>query len=92
MHRAMTAANEPTDNRRKRLLWRASHRGIREMDLILGGFAGARIDAMTPADLDQLEAVIDLPDRELLAWATRQEPVPAHLRSPLLDEILDFRP
>jgi len=88
----MTAAAEHLESRRKRLLWRASHRGIREMDLILGGFAGARIAAMTQAELDQLEAVIELPDQELLAWATRQEPVPVHLRSPLLDEILDFRP
>jgi antitoxin CptB len=88
----MTAAAEQSENRRRRLLWRASHRGIREMDLILGGFAGARIDAMTSEELDQLEAVIDLPDQELLAWATRQVPVPAQLRSRLLDEILDFRP
>ena len=87
----MTAAAELSENRRRRLLWRASHRGIREMDLILGGFATARIDTMTPAELDQLEAVIDLPDQQLLAWATRQEPVPARLRSRLLDEILAFR-
>jgi antitoxin CptB len=88
----MTLPPDPAESRRKRLLWRACHRGIREMDLILGGFAEARIDAMTPAELDQLEAVIELPDQELLAWATRQEPVPIHRRSPLLDEILDFRP
>ncbi len=88
----MTSATEHSETRRKRLLWRASHRGIREMDLILGGFAGARIAAMTAAELDQLEVVIDLPDQELLAWATRREPVPTHLRSPLLDESLDFRP
>lgn len=87
----MTSAAEHPENRRKRLLWRASHRGIREMDLLLGGFATTRIDTMTPAELDQLEAVIDLPDQQLLAWATRQEPVPAQLRSRLLDEILAFR-
>ena len=87
----MTAAAEQSENRRRRLLWRASHRGIREMDLILGGFATARIATMTPAELDQLEAVIALPDQQLLAWATRQEPVPARLRSRLLDEILAFR-
>jgi len=87
----MTAAAEQSEIRRRRLLWRASHRGIREMDLILGGFATARIDTMTPAELDQLEAVIDVPDQQLLAWATRQEPVPARLRSRLLDEILAFR-
>ena len=87
----MTAATEQLENRRRRLLWRASHRGMREMDLLLGDFARARIDAMTPAELDQLEAVIDLPDQQLLAWATRQEPVPARLRSRFLDEILAFR-
>ena len=87
----MTAAADHSDTRRRRLLWRASHRGIREMDLIRGGFATARIDTMTPAELDQLEAVIDVPDQQLLAWATRQEPVPARLRSRLLDEILAFR-
>ena len=87
----MTAAADHSDTRRRRLLWRASHRGIREMDLILGGFAAARIDTMTPAELDQLEAVIDVPDQQLLAWATLQEPVPAQLRSRLLDEILAFR-
>jgi antitoxin CptB len=87
----MTAAAQQSEIRRRRLLWRASHRGIREMDLILGGFAAARIDTMTPAELDQLEAVIDVPDQQLLAWATRQEPVPAQLRSRLLDEILAFR-
>ena len=39
----MTAAIENLENRRKRLLWRATHRGMREMDLILGGLAGMRI-------------------------------------------------
>ena len=32
------------DHRRKQLLYRANHRGIKEMDLILGGFATARLD------------------------------------------------
>jgi succinate dehydrogenase flavin-adding protein (antitoxin of CptAB toxin-antitoxin module) len=35
----MTAAAEQSENRRRRLLWRASHRGIRELELLLGGFA-----------------------------------------------------
>ncbi|HQX85830.1 MAG TPA: succinate dehydrogenase assembly factor 2, partial [Aestuariivirga sp.] len=37
----MTYPAEPIELRRKRLLWRSSHRGIREMDLLMGGFARA---------------------------------------------------
>ena len=32
--------------RRKKALYRAQHRGMREMDLLLGTFAAARIDRL----------------------------------------------
>jgi antitoxin CptB len=75
--------------RRKRLLWRATHRGIKEMDLILGGFVVRHLDGFSAADLDQLEAIMDIPDQDMLSWATRQEPVPDRHASPLLARILD---
>ncbi len=87
----MTAA-ENSDTRRKRILWRATHRGIKEMDLIVGGFAQARLTGMNEAELAALEAIIELPDQELLAWATRLEPIPREHASAVLLEMLDFRP
>jgi len=83
---------ETIETRRKRLLWRATHRGIREMDILVGGYAAAHIHAMGLADLDQLEAIIALPDQEMLAWATRQEKVPPQHQSAMLAAILEFRP
>ena len=91
-HAIMTPAAANSETRRKRLLWRASHRGIKEMDLILGGFAKARIAAMDEAELAELEAIIDLPDQELLSWATKITPVPAEHASMLLMEMLERRP
>ena len=88
----MTLAAENIETRRKRLLWRASHRGIKEMDLILGGFARTRIGSLDEAQLGELEQIIELPDQELLSWATRLNPVPRQHVSALLLEILDFRP
>lgn len=87
----MTAQPDKLDHRRRRLLWRATHRGIREMDLILGGFAAARIEAMTEDELDCLEAIIDIPDQLLFAWATGRSPVPEPRRSALLQDMFDFR-
>lgn len=85
--------NPPHDAiRRKRLLWRATHRGIREMDLILGGFVARNVDRLTPQEVTELEAIMDFPDQEMLAWATGQAAVPPDRSSPLLARILRHAP
>lgn len=86
----MSAAPETDAARRKRLLWRATHRGIKEMDIIFGSFVEARIATFTAAELDDLERMISLPDQELLSWATATAPVPDDVASPLLLEMLDL--
>ena len=88
----MTYPAEPIELRRKRLLWRSSHRGIREMDLLMGGFAQSRLPTMTENELNAFEALIELPDLELLAWITGEATVPSTLSNALLPELLKFRP
>jgi antitoxin CptB len=78
--------------RRKRLLWRATHRGIKEMDLILGGFVARHLPQFTEAEVAELERIMEIPDQDMLSWATRQEPIPAHYASALLTRILDYKP
>ena len=52
---------------------------MREMDLLLGPFADARIDGLTDEEMDQLEALMEVSDRELYAWLTGSAPVaPEH--------------
>ena len=74
------------------MLWRASHRGIKEMDIILGGYARARLATMDDAELTRFEQLLDVPDQQFLAWMTGTEQVPGTVRCPLLDDILKFRP
>ena len=88
----MTYPAEPIELRRKRLLWRSSHRGIREMDLFMGSFAQTRLPTMTEMELSAFEALIDLPDQELLSWITGEAAVPSTLSNALLPELLKFRP
>lgn len=88
----MTYPTEPIELRRKRLLWRSSHRGIKEMDLLMGGFAKARLPTMTESELSAFEDIIELPDQELLSWVIGEAPVPATLSNALLPELLKFRP
>lgn len=83
---------EPDPARRKRLLWRATHRGIKEMDLILGGFVTRHIEVLSEEEIAELERIMDIPDQEMLAWATKQQPIPPAQASVLLIRILDARP
>jgi len=54
--------------RRRRLRFRAWHRGMKEMDLILGSFADRHLAQMSTDELDTFERLIDLPDGDLLSW------------------------
>jgi antitoxin CptB len=68
------------------------HRGIKEMDLIMGGFAETNLANMNRADLELFAEILEIPDQQLLSWVTSQESVPQQQKSKMLDDILAFRP
>ena len=71
------------DERRRRLLFRAWHRGMREVDLITGPFADAHLGTLTESEIDDLERLMDVPEPELLAWVMGQEPTPQAFDQPV---------
>jgi len=81
---------ENTEVRQKRALYRSWHRGTRELDEILGPFAERHVDAMTGAQLDQFEILLERPDPELFSWFIEREPVPHEHQSDILSMILAF--
>ena len=70
-----TRTTESLNSRQRRALFHAWHRGTREMDLLLGPFADARIDSLSEEEMNQFEALMDVADRELYAWLTGSAPV-----------------
>lgn len=88
----MNSPKETTEARRKRLLWRASHRGMREMDLLLGGFARTHMDRLSDTELDELETIIGLPDQDLMGWILGDTPVPQLQATATLKALLTYRP
>lgn len=71
---------DPSDDvRRRRILFRATHRGTYENDILFGGFVRARLDRFTPEELDAVEAIMDLPDAILADWLTGRQPIPLEL-------------
>jgi antitoxin CptB len=83
-------SGESMDVRRRRLLFRAWHRGMREVDLILGRFADAVLERLPPDELVEFERLIEIPDRELLAWVIGEAGVPANFDTPLFRRLRHF--
>lgn len=81
---------ETTKTLRKRLVYRAHHRGTKEMDLVLGGFADAHLGGFDAEDLKRFNAVLELDDADFLSWVTGQGPVPAEADSEMVRAIIAF--
>lgn len=80
------------DPRRKRILFRCWHRGIREMDLVLGSFADAEIATLSDAELDELEEIMAEDDQDLVKWVTGERQVPERFLKGLFPRIRAFTP
>ncbi len=84
--------SEDLETTRKKLLYRATYRGTRELDLIVGGFAKAQVPGFSAAECGALEAILEMPETSLAAWLLGQEVVPDHAMSPMLARLIAFRP
>ncbi len=64
----MTASVDRLEARRRRAIFRATHRGTKEMDWILGRFAQAEVMAMNDEELTAFERFLALPDPDIEQW------------------------
>jgi antitoxin CptB len=78
------------DARRRRLLFRAWHRGIREMDIVYGRFADAKIALLSEAELGEFERLLELRDQQVFDWVSGAQSPPADYDTPLFRSLRDF--
>ena len=83
-------SSEGLDVRRRRLLFRAWRRGVRETDLIVGRFADAYIEKLDEPALDDFERLIEVPNGELYAWVVGDTAVPADHDTAVLRDLIAF--
>ena len=86
-----THSSDGLDLRRRKLLFHAWHRGMREMDLIVGRFADRAINALSDDELTEFERLIEVPDRDLLAWITGAADIPSAYDGPLFRRLREFQ-
>lgn len=75
---------------RRQLRFRSWHRGTKELDLILGPFADARIDEFGADELAAYAELLQEPDPDLYDWVTEKRPPPRDFQNIALDFLIDF--
>ena len=86
-----TLRSSALDERRRRILFRAWRRGVREMDLIMGRFADAYLLTMNEDELAEFERLLDVPDPQALAWIIGGEHPPREFDTPLFARLCGSR-
>lgn len=82
---------ESTENWRKRLTFRAWHRGTREMDLLIGSFAEKYINDFDRDDLIIFEEILINNDPDVYDWIIGRQIPPLELKSRVLDLLLGHK-
>jgi antitoxin CptB len=73
-----------TDSHRRKLHYRAHHRGTREADAIVGGFFDAASADWTAEDIAWFERLIEEQDVDIIGWAMQTIDVPADFDGPMM--------
>jgi antitoxin CptB len=84
-------SSDGLEPRRRRLLFRSWHRGIREMDMVYGRFADAHIAALSDAELDDYEKLLELRDQQVFDWVSGAQPTAVEYDTPLFRRLLAFQ-
>jgi antitoxin CptB len=81
-------------DRLKRLQFRAWHRGTKEADLLIGGFFDRFSAGWTQDETDWFEALLEVDDVTIMAWAVGTETPPADIDGPMMRRMrqLDYIP
>ncbi len=83
--------SEDLETKRRKLRFRSLRRGTKESDLVMGGFAEARLHALDADQLDRFEALLDENDQDVLSWVIEMESPPAAFDTDVLAMLREFK-
>jgi antitoxin CptB len=75
------------EHRLKRLRFRAWHRGVKEADLLIGGFFDAHAEGWDESEIDLFEAMLEEQDVDIMAWAMGTAAVPERYEGTIMNAL-----
>jgi len=86
-----TPTDKALEYRRKKLKFRAWHRGTKEMDLILGRYADEHLAQMSSLEMDMFSDLLMQADDELYTWVSGAKPVPEQFDNDIMKTLKSFQ-
>ena len=82
------------DDDLKRLHWRATHRGTREADFLIGGFFDRNHASWGAEEKQLFDQLLDEQDVDIMAWAHGTQQPPERFQGPMMNALqtLDYIP
>ncbi|MBL0941630.1 MAG: succinate dehydrogenase assembly factor 2 [Alphaproteobacteria bacterium] len=74
----------------KQLLYRCWHRGMKEVDLILGPFLEIHKNQLSSEECKTLNHLLDCDDQDLLDWILRKKAIPKLYAADVIVKIQNF--
>ena len=74
----------------KKLLYKSTHRGSKEMDLILGKFAHKYLSLFNEDELAMLETILEMDDNDIYHYALNKKEIPESLNNRVFTLLKDY--
>ncbi|WP_420547261.1 succinate dehydrogenase assembly factor 2 [Curvivirga sp.] len=90
MTEAVGSEMDAHEKRLKKLEFRSQHRGIKELDILVGGFARKHLRELSTEDLYEFECLMTVPDQTFYSILRGDVEAPEHVKSDLLDKLIAY--
>ena len=74
----------------KRLMYQSNHRGCKEMDILLGGFASQTLNQLSEDELKDYSNLLEVDDAQIYDWLIGKSPPPEDFNTKVLAKIIEF--
>ena len=78
-----------TSRLKKEILFRGTRRGIKELDIVVGGFVQSQIDDLNENELSDLAGLLKETDLDLFAYLNEEKEVPSYLQNSIFKKLKD---
>ena len=86
---SLNGEEESLAARRRRLKFRANHRGTFETDILIGGFVEETADSLNAEEVADMENILEMPDPDLTDWLFGRLPLPEEKATPMLRRMVE---
>ena len=76
--------------RRKKILFKCTHRGTKELDILLGNFVSKHIDLLKSKELNYLEIILSFNDIDLYKILINKKEIDKKMNKLLVKKIIKF--